>query len=453
MSSWAGRRVVVVGAGRSGTAAAELLLWLGATVTVTDRRGRDECGDLAPLEDAGATFALGGHPDELWDDADLVVASPGIAPSAPPLLAARQHGIEVISEIELAARFAPAPALAITGSNGKSTVTAMVGAILEHAGLRAPVCGNIGVSWAGLVAAALRDNTSPDLYVLELSSFQTEAVVDFHPRWCAVLNISPDHLDRHGDFSSYAAAKMRIAHNCVAADWFVYGADDEHVASNLPAGPRAVPFATAPLPAAPAAFLRDEHVIWCDADGQEHRVVAIHDLQVLGAHNALNACAATALAMLAGASPEAAGAALQEFTGLPHRTEVCGVIDGVRCVNDSKATNVGATTAALSGIDAPIRLILGGRDKDSDFASLIPHLGGVRGVLLIGEASEAIAAALGDAVPLRRCGTLDAAVDAGLQEAEPGEVLLLAPACTSFDQYTSFEARGEHFRELIAARV
>jgi len=454
-SSWAKRHVAVVGAGRSGVAATELLLQLGARVTLTDSRSVGSLAyDLAAVADQGAELALGGHPTELWEQVDAVVVSPGIPPQAPPLAAARAQGVPVISEIELAAEFATAPCVAITGSNGKSTVTAMVGSILETAGFEAPVCGNIGLPWSRVVAAALRGEIAPEIYVLELSSFQTEAIEAFRPRWSAILNISPDHLDRHLDLDSYAAAKLRICVNCTEEDWLVYGSDDTYLASHLPSGPTPVPFATSAAESGPAAWLEDETVQWRDLEGNSHTVLATADLQVLGRHNSLNAAAATALACLAGATTANAAAALCEFHGLPHRMELCGTVNGVGCVNDSKATNVGATVAALRGIDEPIWLILGGRDKDSDFNALVPYLNSnVREVLLVGEATERIASSLRGHVTLHECDTLDAAVEQGLRDAADGDVLLLAPACTSFDQYDNFEERGRHFRALIAAHA
>ncbi len=454
-SPWASRHVAVVGAGRSGIAATELLLELGAQVTLTDTRRADDLGsDLSRIADSGAILALGGHPAELWKRVDAVVTSPGIPPEAPPLTAARALGHPVVSEIELAAESATAPCIAITGSNGKSTVTAMVGAILETAGIDAPVCGNIGLPWSRVVAAELRGEIAPQRYVLELSSFQTEAIEAFRPRWSAILNISADHLDRHLDLDTYAAAKLRICVNCTEADWLVYGSDDAYLVAHLPAGPRPVPFATSAVEHGPAARLDEGTIRWRDPEGNDHVVMATTDLQVLGRHNSLNAAAATALACLAGASTPDAAAALRGFRGLPHRMELCDTLNGVRCVNDSKATNVGATVAALRGFDAPIWLILGGRDKDSDFDALLPYLkSNVKRVLLVGEATETITSSLRGHVALAACGTLDDAVDTGLAEAAPGDVLLLAPACTSFDQYADFEERGRHFRTLIAARA
>jgi UDP-N-acetylmuramoylalanine--D-glutamate ligase len=454
-SRWSGKRVAVVGAGRSGAGATELLLQVGAAVTLTDRRAAADLPiDVAPLAGAGAILALGGHPENLWNDLDAVIASPGIAPDAPPLTAARAAGLDVIPEIELAAEFADAPCVAITGSNGKSTVTAMVGAVLQRAGLTAPVCGNIGVPWSSVVASALRGEISPDRYVLELSSFQTEGIEAFRPHWGAILNVSADHLDRYADFDDYAAAKLRLAVNSTASDWLVYGADDPYLVSHPVAGPRPVPFTAAPIDASPAAWLDDNAVYWRDLHDEVHRVLGLDELQVIGGHNGLNAAAAVALGCLAGAAPVAAAAALREFAGLEHRTELCGIVAGVRCVNDSKATNVGATIAALRGIDDPIWLILGGRDKGADFDTLGPYLRSkVRGVLLIGEASETIATTLPADTRQEACDTLETAVERGLAAAQPGEVLLLAPACTSFDQYSDFEARGRHFRSLIAARA
>jgi len=454
-SHWAGRHVAVVGAGRSGIAATELLLQLGAHVTLTDQRRADDLpGDVSGVADSGAVLALGGHPAELWERIDAVIASPGIPPQAPPLAAARAQERPVISEIELAAEFAAAPCIAITGSNGKSTVTAMVGAILQAAGVDAPVCGNIGLPWSRVVAAELRGEIAPRRYVLELSSFQTEAIEAFRPHWSAILNISADHLDRHVDLDTYAAAKLRICLNCTDADWLVYGSDDTYLVGHLPSGPTPVPFATSAAEQGPAAWLENGTIRWRDPEGTSHTVLATSDLRVLGGHNSLNAAAATALACLAGASPTDAAAALREFRGLPHRMEPCGTINGVRCVNDSKATNVGATVASLRGIDEPVWLILGGRDKDSDFGALLPYLkANTRRALLVGEATQAIASSLRGHVAFEECGTLEVAVDRGLAEATRGDVLLLAPACTSFDQYADFEERGRHFRTLIAAHA
>ncbi len=450
--SWAGKRVTVVGAGRSGVAATELLVFLGAKVALTDLRPMSQLADASTLRERGVELAFGSHPETLWHGVDAVVASPGIHPDAPPLRAAREAGLTPLSEIELASAYADAPAVAISGSNGKSTVTSMVGAILAESGLSTAVCGNIGVPFSRVVRRVLQGERHVERYVLELSSFQTETIVDFRPRWAALLNVSADHLDRHGDFESYARAKLRLVTNCTGDDWLVYGAADPWLGRHLPAGPRAVPFSETPVATETASWMVDGRICWRDPAAVVHTVVDTDELTVVGSHNYLNAAAAVALSCLAGATPERAAEALRRFEGLEHRMEPCGTVNGVDCINDSKATNVDATLAALRGLEAPVWLILGGRDKDSDFERLRSALGGVRSVLLVGEATERIAQALSHAAPMIECTDIERAVDIGLDRATAGDVLLLAPACTSFDQYDSFEHRGRHFKTLIAAR-
>jgi UDP-N-acetylmuramoylalanine--D-glutamate ligase len=289
-----------------------------------------------------------------------------------------------------------------------------------------------------------------------MSSFQTETITDFHPRWAAILNLSADHLDRHGSLGEYGAAKLRLLRNCTREDRVVYGADDPWVSAHLPRdGARPVPFASSPPANGGArAWVEDGAIYWRAADGNTARVVDLEQTALVGSHNALNAAAAVALSCLAGASVEDAAATLREFRGLPHRMQSCGEPRGIRCIDDSKATNVGATLASLGGLDRPVWLILGGRDKDSDFNRLRSRLPGrVRSVLLIGEAAGRIAASLHGAAPLRHCGTIERAVDAALADGRPGDVLLLAPACTSFDQFDDFEHRGRTFQTLVASRA
>ena len=449
---WAGKRVTVVGAGRSGVAATELLVHLGARVALTDLRAESELADTTELERCGVELVLGSHPDTLWHDVDAVVASPGIHPQSPPLQAARAGGITPVSEVELASTYATAPAVAVSGSNGKSTVTSMVGAILAESDLATAVCGNIGVPFSRVVRQVLQGERQVERYVLELSSFQTETIVNFRPSWVGLLNISADHLDRHGDFESYARAKLRLVVNCTSKDWLVYGADDPWIGHHLPSAPRLVPFGATATTSDTGAWVTEGRIHWRDPEATIHTIVETDELTVIGSHNHLNAAAAVALACLAGASPVCAGAALRRFEGLEHRMEPCGIVDGVYCINDSKATNVGATLAALNGLQSPVWLILGGRDKDSDFERLRPALTNVRGILIVGEATECIAAALNKTVPIIECTDIPRAVAVALENASAGEVLLLAPACTSFDQYNDFEYRGRHFKSLIASR-
>ncbi len=463
---WEDRHVVVVGAGLSGVAAARLLLDCGALVTLNDARPEAEisaaisANDLADLREGGATLLAGGHPDTLWRDAQTAVFSPGIRPDAPVVAAAQRSGIEIVAEIEVAADLVEAPIIAITGSNGKSTVTSMVGAILAAAGLRAPVCGNIGTALSAAARAEVLDNKRPDAYVVEISSFQAHGIDHFRPQLATILNIQPDHIDWHGTMEAYAAAKLRMVRNMGAGDTIVYNQDDTGLVGRLPRrGADLVPFAYQPAELAPPlAWVADGHIWWWAAGGERQPLIAVDELGVIGPHNQANACAAAALASLFGIAEQSVARGLAGYRGLQHRMERCGDIDGVCCINDSKATNVDATVAALQGFDHGVWLILGGRDKGADFAQLLPVLDHrIGGILLIGEASGAIAAALA-AAPARvpepsLCETLEGAMDRALASASPGDTILLSPACTSFDQYPDFEQRGRHFKALVTARA
>lgn len=459
---WEGRRVVVIGAGLSGVAAARLLLDCGALVTLNDARPEAEISAaisptrIADLMEAGVTLLAGDHPDTLWHDAQTAVFSPGIRPDAPVMTAARRAGVEIVAEIEVAAGLVAAPIIAITGSNGKSTVTSMVGAILTAEGLEAPVCGNIGTALSAAARAEVVDDKQPDAYVVEISSFQAHGIDRFHPRLAAILNIQPDHLDWHGTMDAYADAKLRLVRNMGDGDTIVYNRDDAGVVERLPhRGADLVPFAYRPAdPAPPLAWVGDGHVWWWSAGGKRRPLIALDELGVIGPHNQANACAAAALASLFGVTEQSVAGGLTGYRALEHRMEPCGDIDGVLCINDSKATNVDATLAALQGFDHGVWLILGGRDKGAEFAQLLPVLDHrIGGILLIGEASDAIVAALAREPAPSRCETLEVAVDRALASASAGDTILLSPACTSFDQYPDFEQRGRHFKALVAARA
>ncbi len=454
-AAWQDRKVVVVGAGVSGLAAAHLLLDCGARVTLTDARSESEIPDTTELTERGVTLVAGEHPRRLWTDVHTAVFSPGIRPDAAVTTAAQEAGVTILAEIEVAAGLTEAPVIAITGSNGKSTVTSMLGAILEEGGLAAPVCGNIGTALSEAVRAELNGDSYPDAYVVEVSSFQAHAMRDFHPRFAVILNIQPDHLDWHGSLDAYADAKLRLVRNMNAGDWLVYNGDDAELTVRLPRTPvRLLPFTFEPdEPAPPAAWVADGRIWWWAGDRKD-TVMDVAELRVIGRHNQANACAAAAVASLFGVAPDSIRTALASYRGLEHRMEYCGDVGGVRCINDSKATNVDASRAALSGFDRGVWLILGGRDKGADFSELLPALDErIAAVLLIGEAGDVIAAALGDQVSLQRCETMERAVARALDEATAGDTLLLSPACTSFDQYPNFEERGAHFKDLVAART
>lgn len=454
-SWWRDRRVVVVGAGVSGVAVARLLHELGARVTVNDARDEDDIEGREGLHDLGIALLTGGHPDDLWRSVEVAVFSPGIRPDAPVTAAARAAGVPIVAEIDVPGSLVAAPIVAITGSNGKSTVTSMLGAIYAAAGLDAPVCGNIGTALSKAARAELIESTPPDAYIVEVSSFQAHGIERLRPRRAAILNLQPDHIDWHGSMDAYAGAKLRLLRNMGAGDSIVYDRDDAEVVARLPETAAArVPFSiAAPPDDGPAAWVDEGTIRWRGEAGATIDLMATDELAVIGPHNHANACAAAALAMLSGIAPPSIRSGLAGYHALEHRMEPCGEINGVRCINDSKATNVDATLAALSGFAAGVWLILGGRDKGADFRRLLPLLDDrIAGILLIGEARETIAATLEPTHRVQRCETLERAFDRALVSAVAGDILLLSPACTSFDQYPDFEARGRHFKRLVAAR-
>jgi UDP-N-acetylmuramoylalanine--D-glutamate ligase len=404
-------RVLVVGLARSGRAAVEALLAQGDTVVAYDR-----AADL----DASAVHAdvrLGAWDDDALAGVDLVVKSPGVPNGAEPVVAARRRGIAVISEIELAARLLPNPIVGITGTNGKTTTTALLGAMFAAADMGAELAGNIGRPLTGLVGAV-----APDVWIVcELSSFQLEDIATLRPRVAALLNLEPDHLDRHDGFEAYRAAKLRIFEN--------QEPDDVSV----------VPTGFGPIPG------RGRRVEFTAADDLPAEPL------LPGAHNRENAAAAVAVARAVGLSEAGIAEALRTFPGVEHRIEEVAVVAGVRYVNDSKATNVAAALRALACFPGARKLvILGGRGKAEPYAPLAEALAVGDRAYLIGEATEELAPALQAAgVPFERCGDLATAVAAAAAADRVGDVVLLSPACASFDQFTSYEQRGQEFGRLV----
>jgi UDP-N-acetylmuramoylalanine--D-glutamate ligase len=405
-------RVLVVGLARSGRAAVAAARTAGAAVVAYDRSGD---ASVEGLEAAEAT--LGEWDDALLAGVGLVVKSPGVPENAPPVVAARAAGVPIISEIELGARLLTNPLIGITGTNGKTTTTALLGAMFDAAGVPAEVVGNIGRPLTELVRAA-----DPAAWaVCELSSFQLEGVESLCPRIAVLTNLEPDHLDRHGTLDAYAAVKLRL--------FALQGPEDVAI---VPAGFRAIPGAARrieftgddPLPAEPL---------------------------IPGAHNRENAAAATAAARAAGIPDDAIAEALRMFAGVEHRIEDVGTVAGVRYVNDSKATNVAAALRALASFPGARKLvILGGRGKEEPYAPLAGAFAPEDRAYVIGEATEPIAAALARAgVPFDRCRDLSTALFAAAGDAHEGDIVLLSPACASFDQFTSYEQRGEEFGKLV----
>jgi UDP-N-acetylmuramoylalanine--D-glutamate ligase len=443
----AGKRVLVVGLARTGIATSFFAAGYGATVMATDEKPESALGDApSRLRDAGVTLHLGGHNPEMFLEQDLIVLSPGVPANLPALAAARARNIPVWSEIELSWRFLRGKLVAITGSNGKTTTTSLVAHILKTANIPTLVGGNIGVPLLALVESSM-DTT---VTVAEISSFQLETIEAFRPDIGVLLNLTPDHLDRHASFDEYARAKMRLFENLLDRDAAVLNADDPEVTRRMPARGHIFWFSRQKR-VAEGAFLRD-HQIFFRLEGTEMPLARRADIPLRGEHNLENVLAACAAAYLAGADPDSIAKGVKTFAGVEHRLEFVAEIDGVAFYNDSKATNVDATLKAIEAFPGPLLVILGGNDKGSPYTPLIELLRQrARLVLLIGAASQKIAADLGDAVASEQVGTLDRAVQLARERAKPGDTVLLAPACSSFDQFENYEHRGRVFKLLVAS--
>jgi UDP-N-acetylmuramoylalanine--D-glutamate ligase len=450
------KRVLVVGAGRAGISAARFLRERGAKVTVSDSRSAEAlAGEIPALLDAGIMVETGGHGLLTFRRQDLIVVSPGVPTDTPELKQVRALGMTVIGELELASRFLKGQTIAITGSNGKTTTTTLVGEILKRAGVAMLVGGNIGLPVIDLIA-----ESGPKTWnVLEVSSFQLETVEAFRPRIAAVLNITPDHLDRHGTFANYAAAKARITERQDVEDFLVLNGEDkaaQMVAAH--AGPygrtRAQIFwFSGRRPIKQGAFVHRESVLFLPKEGgKAEGVMPVSEIGLKGTHNVENVLAAVTIARLAGVSSEVIRAAVAEFKAVEHRLELVRVRDGVEFYNDSKATNVDATMKAVASFARGVHLILGGKDKDSDYTQMSALLRErVEVVYTIGSAAEKIRRELGGVVKMVEAGTLEVAVAEAAKAAATGDVVLLAPACSSFDQFENYEHRGRVFRELVTA--
>lgn len=441
-----GQRVLVVGAARSGVAAALLLARRGALVTLSDARPSLAEADTSALQAASVHLDLGQHTEALFTSADLIVTSPGVSPTLAPLAKARAAGVTVVGELELASRWIRGRVIAITGTKGKSTTTAMVGRMLEASGYPVLVGGNIGVPLSAHVEAS----TPETLHVVEASSFQLEATDRFHPWIAAVLNVSADHLDRHGTFEAYWQAKARITTRQTAADWLVVNADsDTSCRMATVSHAQVVRYGQRPSEGI-SVFVRDGAIRHRAPDGTETMLVPLHAVQLPGAHQRGNVVAACAIASLAGASPAGMQRALEQFRGLPHVMEPVGAIQGVRFINDSKATNVDAAARSIESFDGVVAIV-GGVFKGGDLRDLaMPLAQHGRGVVAIGQSRPQVREALADTVPVDDADTLADAVTLAWRRARPDGVVLLAPACASFDMFRDYADRGEQFREEVA---
>jgi UDP-N-acetylmuramoylalanine--D-glutamate ligase len=446
-----GKNAVVIGLARSGVAAAAFLAARGARVTATDLKPRETLKPEAlALESQGVRLELGPHRIETLLGASLVVVSPGVAWDRPELARARDTGIDVVAELELACRHLPGEVVAVTGTKGKSTTTAAVGAMLRAAGRDVRVAGNIGHP----AILCVDGSDAHTVFVLEVSSFQLEGVRSLHPRVSIFLNLSDDHLDRHGSFEAYAAAKARVYLNQTADDWTVVNAADDRVLDLARQGrARRLLVGTEPRTGEDAAFFRDG-LAWLRRLGHEEALFPHAAIRLPGAHLAGDLLAAAAAARLMGATPEAIQRAVEGFLGAEHVLELVAEIDGVRYFDDSKATNVEAACRSLESFDRPVVAIMGGRFKGGDLGRLAQAARGrAKLVLAIGEARDLFVEALSPTVPVTVCDSLASAVAAARDAGRPGDIALLAPACASFDMFEDYAQRGQAFKQEVRRLV
>jgi UDP-N-acetylmuramoylalanine--D-glutamate ligase len=438
-----GKRVTVAGAARSGIAASELLARRGARVTLSDVQ--PHVAGVEALAPFGVELELGGHRTETFTGADLVVTSPGVPPDQPAIAAARTRGVPIIGELELASRWLRGRIVAITGTKGKSTTTELTGRILEAAGFKVTVGGNIGAPLSGQVS----DSTPETIHVVEASSFQLEQIETFHPWISVLLNFSPDHLDRHPSVEAYRAAKARVFENQTADDWAVINADDPSVLELAQKGRARTRLFGRRATIERGTAVEQGWIVDRRPDSTVH-LVPLDAIRLLGPHLVSDVMAAATVGTIAGAAPAAMTAAVESFRGLEHAMELVAEIDGVRFVNDSKATNVEAALRSIESFDSGLVPIVGGRFKGGDLHLLRePLKSRARAVVAIGEASALVREALSGAIEVHEASSLEDAVKRAFALARPSGVVLLAPACSSFDMFRDYADRGRRFKENV----
>jgi UDP-N-acetylmuramoylalanine--D-glutamate ligase len=440
------KRVLVVGLGKSGVASALFLKSRGARVAVSDTKPEAELrNEILLLLDHGITVETGGHGDRTFRGQDLIVVSPGVPVDAPQLVQARSLGESVIGEIELAAQFLPGPIVAITGANGKTTTTSLAGEIIAAGNFPTLVGGNIGTPAISLVDKAGASTWT----VLEVSSFQLETIVNFRPRIAVILNITPDHLDRHKTFENYVNAKARIFENQYAHDFCILNAEDPASAALSTRACARLFWFSRKKDVDQGACVRGTNIYFRDGH-TEREIMPLTEVPLRGAHNLENVLAAVAIGVIAGCQPEQIRGAIRNFKAVEHRLEFIARVAGVDYYNDSKATNVDATIKALESFPGNIHLILGGKDKGSDYTVLQDLLRErVKRIYTIGAAAAKIESQLQGVIEIDHAETLENAVARANEAAVTGDVILLAPACSSFDQFQSYEHRGRAFKEAV----
>ena len=446
-----GKKILVVGLGKSGLAAALFLRRRGAQVTVSDLRSAQALSKEIPsLLEAGIVVEAGGHGLLTFRRQDLIVVSPGVPLSTPELAQVRRLGLPIIGELELAARFLKGKVLAITGSNGKTTTTTLCGEIFSAAALNPLVAGNIGLP----VIDVVDRSTEAGWSVLEVSSFQLETTESFHPHVAVILNITPDHLDRHGTFENYVAMKEKIFANQTGEDYLILNGDDPIVQQAAGRTKSQVLWFSRSKIVRCGAFLLDGMVMFRPTEqGKPIPVLPLAEIPLKGDHNIENVLAAVCAACVAKIPTQTIAQAVAAFQAVEHRLEFVAAIHGVDYYNDSKATNVDATAKAIASFPGNIHLILGGKDKNSDYTQLNALLRArVKAVYTIGSAAEKIERQISGVTRIIHTGTLEAAVDQAAGQALAGDVVLLAPACSSFDQFENYEERGKVFKQAVLAR-
>jgi UDP-N-acetylmuramoylalanine--D-glutamate ligase len=436
------KRIVVIGAGLSGLALVRFLIERGATVALSDMRPAEQIAGLGQLDGLNVRLDLGGHSLELFEQADLVAVSPGVPLDCPPLQRAASCNIPLLGEIELAAREISAPLIAVTGTNGKSTTTSLIGSALEASDLKVFVGGNIGTPLVEACAKAF------DAVVVELSSFQLETVEQFKPQIALLLNLSPDHLDRYTDLESYYRAKLNVFGQMVATDFAVLNADDPAVCElTQDIAAQQVWFSASGRQVA-GLIRRDGRLLW--NWGGDEQEFSLAKLRLAGEHNVENAMAALTACLLRGCDPQRAWQAICNFGGLKHRMQLVRHLNGVAWYNDSKGTNVGSVVKSLSGISGNLVLIAGGKDKGSSYAPLRPLLAQCgKCLILIGEAAQRMAAELSGVCEIRLAASLEMAVEQAYELTGSGDTVLLSPACSSFDMFSDYQDRGNCFIALV----
>ncbi|MDN5313106.1 MAG: UDP-N-acetylmuramoylalanine--D-glutamate ligase [Thermoanaerobacteraceae bacterium] len=442
-----GKNVLIIGLARSGIAAAIELKKMGAKVTGNDAKPREDLKDIGLLESLGINLVCGGHPLKLLEDCDLVVVSPGVPNDLAILEEARKRDISVISELELGYWFAKATIIAVTGTNGKTTTTTLIGEILKNDGRNIAVAGNIGIP----LVREIDEYGQKDYLVVEVSSFQLENIVHFKPKISVILNITEDHLNRHKTFENYIEAKARVMENQDEGDYTVLNFDDPIVSSLAKRAKSKVVFFSRQKELERGIFVKNG-VIVIKENGNMYPILKTKELGIKGSHNLENALAAVSVAWITRVNLNNLAETLKDFHGVEHRLEFVATIDGVKYINDSKGTNPDAAQKAIEAVEEPIVLIAGGYDKKSDFTGFVKSFEGkVKKVILIGATADAIekTARENGFFNTQRARSMQEAVDLASESAQPGDVVLLSPACASWDMFENFEERGRIFKEAV----